>query len=150
MYRHTQTSPLALPLIGVAVTLVVWATLTGEGGDVGPVVLIVAVAVTLVSRLTVVMSDDAVTVSFVPGLIRRRISLRHILAARPLRSHWFWGVGIRVVPRGWMWNVWGFDVVELDLDSGRRFRIGTDEPRALAAALGRAGVPAVEHPRVIS
>jgi hypothetical protein len=36
-----------------------------------------------------------------------------------------------------LWNVSGFDAVELVLDDGRRFRIGTDEPLALAAAIGR-------------
>ena len=30
---------------------------------------------------------------------------------------------------------WGFDAVEVGLNSGRRFRIGTDEPEALLAAL---------------
>jgi hypothetical protein len=41
-------------------------------------------------------------------------------------------------PGGVIWNVSGFDAVELELDDGTRFRIGTDEPVALAAAIALA------------
>ena len=34
-----------------------------------------------------------------------------------------------------MYDIWGLDAVELDLQSGKKFRIGTDEPDALIAAL---------------
>jgi hypothetical protein len=34
-----------------------------------------------------------------------------------------------------LWNVSGLDAIEFDLRSGRRFRLGTDEPEALARAL---------------
>jgi len=37
--------------------------------------------------------------------------------------------------RRWLWNISGLDGVELALVSGRRFRIGTDEPKQLAAAI---------------
>jgi len=37
-----------------------------------------------------------------------------------------------------MWNVSGLDAVELALDGNRRYRIGTDDPEGLAAALERA------------
>jgi hypothetical protein len=47
-------------------------------------------------------------------------------------------VGIRLSPGGVLWNVSGLDAVELSLDGGRRFRVGTDEPRALAAAIAQA------------
>jgi len=36
-----------------------------------------------------------------------------------------------------IYNASGFDAVELRMDDGRRIRIGTDEPHALAAALGQ-------------
>jgi hypothetical protein len=34
-----------------------------------------------------------------------------------------------------MYNVWGLDAVELELQSGKKFRIGTDEPAELLAIL---------------
>lgn len=40
-----------------------------------------------------------------------------------------------------MYNVAGYDAVELELRSGRVFRIGTDEPDALLAAIERVRPP---------
>ena len=36
---------------------------------------------------------------------------------------------------GWTWNLWGFDCVDVYLTRGRKLRIGTDDPIALAAFL---------------
>ena len=61
--------------------------------------------------------------------------LNEITSARAVTTHWIYGWGVRWIPRGWLWNVSGLDGVELALVSGRRFRIGTDEPEQLAAAI---------------
>jgi len=42
------------------------------------------------------------------------------------------------VGRYWVYNVSGLEAVEVTLRSGKRFRIGTDEPEALLTALQRA------------
>ena len=52
-----------------------------------------------------------------------------------MRNKWWYGWGLRWIPGGSMYNVWGFDAVELELRSGKVFRIGSDEPDALLAAL---------------
>jgi plasmid stabilization system protein ParE len=49
-----------------------------------------------------------------------------------------YGWGIRLTPSGWMFNVSGLDAVELTLRSGKRFRIGTDDPRDVIQALEKA------------
>jgi len=46
-------------------------------------------------------------------------------------ASWLVGWGIRWTGSGWLFNVSGLDAVELSLKSGRRFRIGTDDPRGL-------------------
>jgi hypothetical protein len=35
----------------------------------------------------------------------------------------------------WLWNVSGYQAVELTLNNGKRFRLGSDEPEALVNAL---------------
>ena len=54
---------------------------------------------------------------------------------RRVRNKWWYGYGVRKVPNGWMYNVAGLDAVELELGEDRVFRIGTDDPAALMAAL---------------
>ena len=75
-------------------------------------------------------------------LIRDRFEVADITSARVVRNSPLHGIGMRYIPHGRLWNVWGLDAVELQLRNGTRFRIGTDEPQALLAALRQSGVPA--------
>ncbi len=65
----------------------------------------------------------------------RDIPFAEILEVRPARSRVIDGWGIHWGPGGWIWNIWGFDCVELALTRGRKLRIGTDEPEKLAEFL---------------
>ena len=53
----------------------------------------------------------------------------------PVRNSALYGWGLRWIPGGTLWNVWGRDAVEVGLVSGKRFRIGTDDAEALDLAL---------------
>jgi hypothetical protein len=89
--------------------------------------------------LTVTVDDEALVFHFGPGVHRRRFLLREIVSARPVRNSPLYGWGIRLTPHGWLYNVSGLDAVELTLASGRRLRIGTDDPEGLLGALGLRG-----------
>lgn len=140
-YRHTQTGyPM---LAGLALGL--WA----QGGalmrDVRdhkkrlwmyvPGMLGFAALMLALSRLTVTVDGERVTVGFGGGLARRRFDLRTIDTASITRTSWLAGWGMRLTPSGWLYNVSGRDAVQLRLSTGRRFTIGTDEPEALLAAI---------------
>lgn len=135
-YRHTQFGTLivACMLVPVGILIVVgtqqgWTPLV-------PVLMTVFLAVTaLFYSLTVEVDSEAVRCRFGVGLIGRTIPLAQITGAAPVRNRWYLGWGIRLIPGGWMFNVSGFDAVEVRLKSGRCFRMGTDEPEALAAAI---------------
>jgi hypothetical protein len=92
----------------------------------------------LVARLTVEVDDVAVTATFGWGWPRRRVELTHVERVALVRNRWWNGWGIRKVRGGWMFNNDGRDAIELTLRSGRVFRIGTDQPAELSAAIERA------------
>ncbi|MEA2765629.1 MAG: hypothetical protein QOK07_2033 [Gemmatimonadaceae bacterium] len=135
MYRHTQIGYLTLIVILVAAVGIV-ATLPD---DVRPVVLGVAglmvIIAILFSSLTVAVGDGELRFHFGPGFWRKRIALSDVKAATPTQSRWWEGWGIRITPRGMLYNVSGTGAVEIELRSGRQFRIGTDEPEALVQAI---------------
>lgn len=55
-----------------------------------------------------------------------------VVSARRAESAVIDGWGIHYVPgRGWTWNVQGRDCVEIELASGKRLRVGTDDPDGL-------------------
>ncbi len=111
--------------------------------------LLLLVLITLVlwvfGSLEVSVDPSRVRLAFGPGWPRKEIPTGEIRVAAPVRNSWWWGFGIRLTPRGWMWNVSGLDAVEVELASGKAFRIGTDEPHPLCAAIrGAAGLESDE------
>ena len=97
-------------------------------------IILVAVAVVFHS-LTVEVDDNELRWYFGPGFWTYRLALGEIRAVAVMSSHWWNGFGIRMRPGFRFYSVSGLDAVELQLKSGDIRRIGTDDPRGLAAAL---------------
>jgi hypothetical protein len=99
------------------------------------VLMVLGISLALFPSLSVVVEDDVLKLWFGPGVIRRTFPLRDIDFVEVVRNRWYWGWGIRWSPRGWLYNVSGLDAVELLVKNGKRYRIGTDDPQALAQAI---------------
>ena len=86
----------------------------------------------LLFGMTTEVSNETINVSFGFGLIRKRIPLSRVASAESVRSPWYYGWGIRLIPNGMMYNIDGFESVELKFkDSRRIFRIGSKRPKDL-------------------
>ena len=94
----------------------------------------VAVALAIFGRLTVTVSTEGLTAAFGWGWPRSTLMWTDATAVRAVRNRWWYGFGIRWFRGGTLWNVWGLDAVEFDLESGRALRIGTDQPEQLLEA----------------
>lgn len=105
----------------------------------GPLLVaaVLALAAYAMGSLTVQVDTDTLRLWFGPGWIRKTIPLRDIVHVQPARNTWRHGWGIHCMRNGWVYNVSGFDAVELQLKGGRLVRIGTDDPAGLEAALKR-------------
>ena len=93
------------------------------------------VATFLFHSLNVRVDAEFVRVRFGIGLVRKKFRLADIEQASSSQSRWFNGWGIKKIRGGWLFNVSGFKTVELKMKNGRRYLIGTDEPKKLAAAI---------------
>jgi hypothetical protein len=138
-YRHTQIGWVILGVMA-AILAFVWSRLPPEVAAAAgfPLLLVAALTLLVFSALTVEVDAEAIRLRFGIGLVRKRIPLAEVRSWREVRNPWYTGWGIRLGPGYVLWNVSGRDAVELALASGRCFRVGTDEPAALAAALVRA------------
>jgi hypothetical protein len=141
MYDHTQPGTvirvlcivIMLWLVGVAV-LSTWMLYLVAG--------IVFLLMLIFHALNVRIDEDGMHLRFGVGLLRKSIPLESVDSCRVVRNSLMYGFGIRYVFDGWMWNVSGLDAVQLIFTNGKHFRIGTDEPAALAAAINKAiGAP---------
>ena len=89
----------------------------------------------LFSSLTIEITGEELTHYFGPGFWKKRYQLSDIESVEVVRNSWIYGWGIRLTPHGWLYNVSGLEAVQIQLRSGRKFRIGTDEPHDLKDAI---------------
>jgi hypothetical protein len=151
-YRHPQFGQVIVVSLGLTAVL-----LGGLGGALGERAiavggpLMMGVAARLFYALTVEIDATHLTFRFGIELIRKRVPLAEIVEAKPVRNAWIDGWGIHRTPHGGLYHVSGGEAVEIALASGKRFRLGTDEPRWLAqillAAKGGRSALARKEPR---
>ena len=139
-YRHVQHAPAmylisGLGAVGAAAGLGWREELAGGYWIYQIAMLLLIVTGVVAARLTVIVDDAVVTTSFGWGWPRRSIDLNEVTNASQVRNSWWSGWGLRKVSRGWMYNNAGRDAIELTMRSGKVFRIGTDEPVELLAAI---------------
>ena len=138
-YEHTQVGYLTLGMLGAGVLVIVVLMATSGFHWIALAVLIIlALCSGLFATLTVGVDEDGVRIRFGPGVIRKRFPMKEIASCQVVRNPWYYGWGIRLIPHGLLYNVSGFLSVELRMKSGKRYRIGTDDPGQLAEAVRRA------------
>jgi len=135
MYLHRQSSGMMLLvlLLPVAVcAILAWTTRIWW-------LYLLAVAFVLIawlfSSLTIEVSDRDLVSYFGPGFWCKRVPLTDIAGVERATTSALEGWGIRITPRGMLYNVAGRDAVEIRLARGRRFRLGTDDPDGLVTAI---------------
>lgn len=140
IYQNTQKSPLWL-IVAAPLLVIVAVVATEADADMAVVVLSslgVVLFIALIahfSTLTVTVSSDAARAAFGRGWPRKTVDLSRVTGVRAVRNRWLYGFGIRWIPKGSLWNVWGLDAIEFALDNGRFVRFGTDDGDGLLAAL---------------
>ncbi len=143
-YSHTQPgtviriSLLAMLLASVVMMPLVPTSIHGFHIVMLLVAGTMALCLLLFHSLTVTVTDMRLAWGFGPGVIKREIPLENISECKPVTNPWYYGWGIHLTPRGWLYNVSGFDAVEVSLRDGSVCRIGTDAPAELVAAIQQA------------
>ena len=143
IYRHRQVGVVILWSVGLSVAGcgLILALVASEHPAFAlipaGIMLFLVACMVLFGTLTVEVSQDRVELWFGPGWIRKRFPVEAIRRATVVRNHWYYGWGIRLTPHGWLYNVSGYDAVEIELTSGQKYRIGTDEPQELLSAIRR-------------
>jgi hypothetical protein len=135
-YEHTQVGYLIIAVMATVMVMIgIILAKAGINWIAIGVLIIIALALVLFSSLTVVIWEDELEVRFGPGLVHKRWKLNEIESCKVVKNHWYYGWGIRLTPHGILYNVSGFYAVEIKLITGKKYRIGTDVPQELEAAI---------------
>ena len=141
-YDHTQPGKFLRIWLGgivtifasITISLLVSGQLQGAGLFAG-ITLFSGFIASMFHNLTVQITSDTLRWSFGIGVIRKSVLLDDIQDATIVKTRWYHGWGVKWYGRGWLYNVDGFDAVEINLRNGRQIRIGTDEPQSLHQAI---------------
>jgi len=104
----------------------------------GIVGIIFLICLLIFYRLTIDIDETCVTIKFGTGLFRKKFPLAGIGGCRPVRNSPLYGIGIRMIPDGWLYNVTGRDAIELTFKNKKSVvRIGTDKPEEISRIINR-------------
>ena len=125
IYKHSQGGGLVAIVLGIfALWLGYLVYRSHQLGLLAPLTVLLLAAI-LFWRLTVEMDEEFIEVRFGPGVIRKKWRLGEIESCGPVRNRWWHGWGIHWIARKtWLFNISGWDAVELWMKDGKIFRIG--------------------------
>jgi len=136
-YEHTQIGHV---IIWSLLVLVLLSSIGGmfepspHRGPLSVASIVLLMMLPLFYKLTVTIDAESLYASFGVGIIRKKVKITEIAGCEPIRIRWpAWG--IHLTPYGWLYNVSGWDAVVIILRNGRKFAVGTDDPRGLTAAI---------------
>ena len=146
-YKQTQIGYLMLVITLTVLALFAWAYITARaeppsyysGTNFLITAIMVLILFTLASFTTLTTSIDknCLQIKFGYGIFRKKFLLSEIVSTKQVKNHWYYGLGIRLWlwPKMWIYNVSGFDAVEITMKNRKIYRIGTDIPEELETAI---------------
>lgn len=149
-YKHTQTGHLMLGVLFFLFIMFALAHISalneipssdsGTNLAIVSFMLIILFTISSFTTLTVSLDEKFLRLKFTYGIFKKKFLLSDIASAKAVKNRWYYGFGIRLVflpQKVWIYNVSGFDAVEIVLKNGKVYRIGTDDPAELERVINQ-------------
>ena len=146
-YKHTQIGYLIIIITLIMLAFFAWlqilirakSTSYNSGTDFVNNSIMVSIILILASfySLQVNIDEKYLRIKFGYGIYQKKFLLQDMIFAKAVKNRWYYGWGIRMCfwPKMWIYNVSGFDAVEITMKNGKIYRIGTDDPKKLEQAI---------------
>jgi len=90
------------------------------------------------SSLNVKIDNKYLKIKFGFGIFRKKIYLKNIANVKTVKNRWYYGWGIRYIfwpHKTWIFNISGFDAIEIKTKNNKFYRIGSDDVEKLQRIL---------------
>lgn len=142
LYERRQTGYVIVVALVIAMGLIVIAAAGSNSNTgiafTGPLAIVLGVVAGIFSSMTVRVTTTTLEWWIGIRAIGRRVPITEIASIESIKTNIFEGWGIHLTWHGWVWNVSGFNAVQIRLKSGTRYAVGTPEPDKLIAAIREA------------
>jgi hypothetical protein len=137
-YNHRQSGFIGPLLAALAVGMLTWSMFMPDEASwvLASIAALHSVLAVCFWHLETDVRDRQLKVSFGPLRLFRTTRQLDGATAETARSDWLDGWGIHRIPgRSTIWNISGFDCVEITFVDGKPLRIGTNDVDGLTAAI---------------
>lgn len=143
-YMKSQTGWILLGLFVPILVFLLFAYLTQWGDRPIPTILFLLLTGLLIFitllfyKLTIEIVGTTIQIIYGIGLIRIKLILDVLHKVEVITTPWYYGLGIRITPKGMLYNIQGFKAVKLEYQhKGKNISvmIGTPEPERLKESL---------------
>ncbi len=94
--------------------------------------IIFIIGLLLFFQMRTSVGNGKIKISYGIGLIKKTISIHNIEQIKIVRNKWYYGLGIRKLKNGWLYNIHGLDAIELKMKNSKYIiRIGTADSKKL-------------------
>jgi hypothetical protein len=146
--KFTQTGTFSILVFSVIlILLIALLFLLPDSGTLFPIIMTVIILVLVLCllafyKLTININDTDLSFSMGIGFLNKKFSINDIEYCKSVRNPWWYGMGIHLTPRGWLYNVSGIYAVEIGFKNKKKIRIGTDKPEEISQIInGLIGKP---------
>jgi hypothetical protein len=137
-YKHTQIGYLiVVTLFSLIIFFGVILSLQGYNLVLIMFMIFILFILGSFSTLTVSVDNQYLKIKFGYGIFKKQFNLMEMVSVKRVRNHWYYGWGIRYWPGMLIFNVSGFDAIEIKMVNGKIYRIGTDEPKKLETSISQ-------------
>ena len=99
----------------------------------GFVSLTMGICLLIFYKITIIVDDTHLSFKLGAGLVSKKYPLSSIKECKAVKNNPLYGIGIRLLSNGWLYNVSGLEAIELTFkNKSSRIRIGTDKPEEIA------------------
>ena len=105
-------------------------------GIMGFVVLTLLICLLVFYKLTITIDNTYIRFSLGTGLIAKKYKISDIKSCKAVSNNLIHGIGIRMIPGGWLYNVSGLRAIEIKFNNSKSvIRIGTDKPGEISGVI---------------
>lgn len=142
--KYTQFGTFSIIVIGFTIILFIAIMIIAGHNEIAPIGIIGVCILTLVFfllsfyKLTITIDNTYIRFSLGIGLIARKYLISDIQSCKSVSNNLMYGVGIRKIRKGWMYNVSGLKAIEIRFKNSKSIiRIGTDRPDEIAEVISK-------------
>jgi hypothetical protein len=134
-YQNKQMGTALLLVMGAVILFVSLMAFDNSNEVTLPVIIFIGLISFLFHSLNITVNEHEINWSFGPGFWKKSVKLEAVNSVNVIKTKWYYGLGIRYIPSGWLYIVSGTTAIQLELKDGSKINLGTNDPDNLVEAI---------------